>query len=123
MLEALQQRIILDSVCYLLVLQSLTSAYPDHVPESACSWMSPWHEPYTESQSSSPPYKLQIYHPNVLVNMTVPICVVGGEPFMGMMIQARDLDGNAIGSWHITDPEKAQTLNCSNPVSSHSQNW
>lgn len=106
---------VLGLTAFLLSVVTITKAYPDHVPKSACDWMSPWHKPYTEPMSSSPPYKLHIYHPHVLVNMTVPICVVGAEPFKGMMIQAQDTEGNSVGSWYISEPETAQALNCTNP--------
>ncbi|XP_066973038.1 putative defense protein 3 [Macrobrachium rosenbergii] len=87
--------------------------HPNYVPNSACSWMSPWHEPYVEPQQGKAPYKFKIYHPHVLVNMTVPLCIIGAEPFKGLMIQAQDMEGNAIGYW-ITDSGRIQTLNCTN---------
>ncbi|XP_068235370.1 putative defense protein 3 [Palaemon carinicauda] len=99
------------TTCILATLFVTSKAYPDHVPDSACGWMSPWHEPYDEPQSGPAPYKFKIYYPHVMTNMTVPLCIIGAEPFKGMMIQAQDGEGNAIGSW-ITDSERIQTLNC-----------
>lgn len=57
-------------IVVVLVLNKVTS-YPEMVPDSACGWLAPWHEPYTDPSNATLPYKLMIYQHEVLANSVV----------------------------------------------------
>ncbi|XP_042861231.1 putative defense protein 1 [Penaeus japonicus] len=82
-------------------------------PKSACDWMSPWHEPYTEPQAGPAPYAFRIYGKESLAGNLVAVCLVGDEPFSGFMIQAHDPAGAVLGSWPASQlTSSAQPMTC-----------
>ncbi|XP_071522793.1 defense protein l(2)34Fc-like [Panulirus ornatus] len=108
---------VLVSRAYRLLLLLLAGvgevwSYPDYVPQTTCKWMAPKHDPYGEPAPGPPPYRLVTYHPRVLSEMPVPVCLVGALPLMGFMIQAQDENGVSLGSWIVDDPKVGQTMNC-----------
>ncbi|ROT80681.1 putative defense protein [Penaeus vannamei] len=80
-------------------------------PESACAWMSPWHEPYTEAQAGPPPYSFRIYETDFLAGSQV------AESFSGFMIQAHDGSGKVTGTW-----PSSQLTSAAQPMTCESQN-
>ncbi|KAK8384306.1 hypothetical protein O3P69_009226 [Scylla paramamosain] len=103
-------------LCLVPLMPHLALCYPDYVPQSACDWLAPWHEPYTDPAEGPAPYKLRIYHSQAPAGIPVPVSVVGSQPFLGFMVQAHDAgSGQAVGSWQVTPHIPATTMTCSNP--------
>ncbi|KAK3883541.1 hypothetical protein Pcinc_012145 [Petrolisthes cinctipes] len=90
-------------------------ANPDMVPDSACGWLSPWHEPYTSPSEDPVPYKLRIYQQEVLAGSVVQVCIVGQKmPLKGFMMQGQSVDdGEVVGSWVVQyNSSLSQTKAC-----------
>ncbi|XP_047483814.1 putative defense protein 3 [Penaeus chinensis] len=104
-------------LCLLGLLQhlGLVQGNSSGAPESACAWMSPWHEPYTEPQAGPSPYSFRLYEKELMAGGLVAVCLVGNEPFSGFMIQAHDGSGTVMGTWPGSQlTSAAQPMSCEN---------
>ncbi|ALC39942.1 l-2-34Fc [Drosophila busckii] len=87
------------------------NAYSDGAPKAACRDLTPQHG--AELQTKKPPYTLTgPHHVAAGEKLTLKL---SGDDFLGFIIQARDGQNRAVGTFTVLDPAHSQTLDCSNP--------
>ncbi|XP_030377051.1 defense protein l(2)34Fc [Scaptodrosophila lebanonensis] len=91
-------------------LAASAHAYSEGAPRAACGDLTPQHG--AKLQTIKPPYSIS-GPPHVLKGETVKL-TLGGDKFLGFMIQARDGQNRPVGQFKVLDT-KAQTLDCSGP--------
>ncbi|KAH8376933.1 hypothetical protein KR093_002289 [Drosophila rubida] len=100
-------RFLLIAVC----LAAGVSAYSDGAPKVACGDMTPQHG--AQLQTKKPPYSFS--GPAHVRNDQKLTLTLGGDEFLGFMIQARDGQNRVVGQFKVVDAEHSQTLDCSGP--------
>ncbi|XP_034097820.1 defense protein l(2)34Fc [Drosophila sulfurigaster albostrigata] len=100
-------RLLLIAVC----LAASAHAYSEGAPKVACGDLTPQHG--AQLQTKKPPYSISgSSHVRNSQKLTLTL---GGDEFMGFIIQARDGQNRVVGQFKVVDTEHSQTLDCSGP--------
>uniref|UniRef100_A0A671PNY9 Putative ferric-chelate reductase 1 n=1 Tax=Sinocyclocheilus anshuiensis TaxID=1608454 RepID=A0A671PNY9_9TELE len=89
------------------------SGYKNGKVEKSCESMMPEH--HSQPNTTASPYTLTVNASKFSPGDNIRVTLSGSEHFEGFLIQARDatnLDGPAIGSFTLVDPEISQRLTC-----------
>ncbi|KAH8308285.1 defense protein l(2)34Fc [Drosophila kikkawai] len=84
-------------------------AYSDGAPKTACPDLTPQHG--AKLQTIKPPYSLS--GPSHVRSGEKLKLTLGGDEFLGFMIQARDGQNRVVGQFQVVDADHSQTLSCS----------
>ncbi|KAL1490614.1 hypothetical protein ABEB36_013276 [Hypothenemus hampei] len=85
-------------------------SYQVGAPETTCSTMTPSHG--VAAQKSPFPYKISLNKKSVKANEIVNI-QIQGKPFKGLLLQVRDSNQNAVGSFRIPATDSNfKAINC-----------
>ncbi|EDW27397.1 GL21051 [Drosophila persimilis] len=84
-------------------------AYSDGAPKAACRDLTPQHG--AKLQTEKPPYRID-GPPHVQGGQKLEL-TLGGDEFLGFMIQARDGQNRVVGQFKVVDSAHSQTLDCS----------
>ncbi|XP_017044043.1 defense protein l(2)34Fc [Drosophila ficusphila] len=85
------------------------NAYRDGAPATACGDLTPQHG--AKPQSTKSPYSLSgLSHVRSDQKLTLSL---GGDEFLGFIIQARDGQNRVVGQFNVLDAKNSQTLDCS----------
>ncbi|XP_017067938.1 defense protein l(2)34Fc [Drosophila eugracilis] len=84
-------------------------AYSEGAPKAACRDLTPQHG--AKLQTDKPPYSIT-GPPHVRGDQKLTL-TLGGDEFLGFMIQARDGQNRVVGQFQVVDPKHSQTLECS----------
>lgn len=100
-------RLLLITVC----LAVSVNAYSEGAPKAACRDLTPQHG--AELQTKKPPYSFSgSSHVRGDQKLTLTL---GGDEFLGFLIQARDGQNRVVGQFNVLDTQHSQTLDCSGP--------
>ncbi|KAH8273975.1 hypothetical protein KR044_006819 [Drosophila immigrans] len=100
-------RLVLIAVC----LAASANAYSDGAPKVACGDLTPQHG--AQLQTDKPPYSISgLSHVRSGEKLTLTL---GGDEFLGFLIQARDGQNRVVGQFKVVDAQHSQTLDCSGP--------
>lgn len=87
------------------------NAYSEGAPKAACRDLTPQHG--AELQTKKPPYSISgPSHVQAGQKLTLTL---GGDEFLGFIIQARDGQNRVVGQFNVVDTQHSQTLDCSGP--------
>ncbi|XP_022223337.1 defense protein l(2)34Fc [Drosophila obscura] len=84
-------------------------AYSEGGPKVACRDLTPQHG--AKLQTEKPPYSLA--GPSHVRSDQKLRLTLGGDNFLGFMIQARDGQNRVVGQFQVVDDTHSQTLDCS----------
>lgn len=100
-------RLLLIAAC----LAVSVNAYSEGAPKAACRDLTPQHG--AELQTKKPPYSFS--GPSHVRGDQKLTLTLGGDEFLGFMIQARDGQNRVVGQFNVLDTQHSQTLDCSGP--------
>ncbi|XP_030569822.1 defense protein l(2)34Fc [Drosophila novamexicana] len=100
-------RLLLLAAC----LAVSVNAYSEGAPKAACRDLTPQHG--AELQTRKPPYSFS--GPSHVRGDQKLTLTLGGDEFLGFMIQARDGQNRVVGQFKVVDTARSQTLDCSGP--------
>ncbi|KAH8266774.1 hypothetical protein KR018_003011, partial [Drosophila ironensis] len=83
--------------------------YSDGAPKTACKDLTPQHG--AKLQTAKPPYSIS--GPAHVRNGETVKLTLGGDNFLGFIIQARDGQNRVVGQFDVVDSVHSQTLDCS----------
>ncbi|EDW51742.1 GM14866 [Drosophila sechellia] len=83
--------------------------YSDGAPKAACRDLTPQHG--AKLQVTKPPYSIS--GPSHVRSDQKLTLTLGGDEFLGFMIQARDGQNRVVGQFQVVDSVHSQTLDCS----------